>query len=186
MGSTWGQLPPTSLHLGPNFGPTWVQHAAAWSNIAQLGPKLGLFGGQPRPKLGPNQGEFCGLNAARRKLAFLALFPTSFGFDGGSCWAVLVPASAAVAPSFSCTTAFAPMHQSKLQEALAKTHCNKNLLTTSTVPNPTHPKTETSNNLNMATVPSRDSASYLISFYHPRSSVSAPLDVSTLSASDSS
>ena len=36
-------------------------------------------------QVGPNPGQFCGLNATRWKLAFLRLFPTFLGFDGGSC-----------------------------------------------------------------------------------------------------
>ena len=46
IGSTWGQLrptrpqlPPSPDPLGPNFGPAWLQHAAAWPQ-GPLRPKL--------------------------------------------------------------------------------------------------------------------------------------------------
>ena len=45
--------------------------------------------GAARAQAGSNPGQFCGLNATCWKLAFLLPFPTFFGFDRGSCKAML-------------------------------------------------------------------------------------------------
>ena len=87
-------------HIASIWGPTWPTWAPVGSKIA---PKLGLFRGSPCPSWA-QPGQFCTLTAARWKLAFLPLFPTFFGFGGGSCWAmlptsVLHPTSAPDAPT---------------------------------------------------------------------------------------
>ena len=84
--STSANKPPTPAQHD-QLAPTW---APVGSKTAQLGAKLGLFGGS-----GPNPGQFCRFNATRWTLSFLLLFPPF----GGSCKAML-PTLACLGPNF--------------------------------------------------------------------------------------